>query len=1215
MTKTVKSLKKLLMLCAITLLALLLCLNGIFPVSAYADENKKQTIRISCGINDMLRLDENGIPTGYCKEYLNALAKINNWEFEYVNTSWNKAVAMLESEKLDIIFPTNYLPEREETMEFSSIIAGYNAPGIFARAGSNYSYDDFKSFDGAKIAVTKGSSNDAALKKFAKDKGITYTPVYLDDNRKLISALENGKADLIIFNASNTVKNGVLVSMLDADPFYYTVKKGNDELLHSLNYGMQKMLTEHPDIVSKTNQKCLKGNNLTPKAFTDTEREFIKSNKQITVGFYADTAPLAYINNEGEYDGVFPQLIDYVNKDSNLNIVLKPINPGTDWRELLELGGIDFFIGASSPLANLNDSITITKSFIDYTGVFITKKDYVFDKIETTTIALTYGKSYWADHIPSKFGNVEIKYYNTTKECLLAVQNGKVDGALIKNSEFNYHSKNPRISDLISWENYRDNTEGGLAASVNIDPVMLSVVDKALNCLTDDYVDEALRNHLNMSYEPSFADTLYTSRNIIAIFIIIILTAIVVLIVIRIVRRRQIKANEAAKAHERHQLKILAALSHDYDVIYCTNLDTNTCEIVKMAESPLVKVPDTNIHSEAMRTYIEETVLPEHREKLLKYSDPQEIIEHFKYENDFLLRYQVIPDDTQKDFYEMHFVDASENENEHLMVFGVRCVDDAAKDEQKQKQLLHDALEAAKRASSAKSEFLSKMSHDIRTPMNAIIGMTAIAGAHINEPERIKDALSKISSSSKHLLGLINEVLDMSKIESGTISLSEEEFNLAELINSLATMIQPQIIAHKHTLDIHIFDIKHEDVIGDSLRIQQVFLNIMGNAIKYTNDGGTISLSVREKPINTAKAAQYEFVFKDNGIGMTKEYLEHIFEPFTRAEDVRTSKIQGTGLGMTIAQNIVRMMNGTIDVKSELGKGTEFTVTIFLRLQEKADVDTSDLEGLRVLVVDDDADTCDMVCTLLNEIGMECEGYTSGQEAVEAVKRTVGTEDSFYTAILDWKMPGMNGLETARAIKQLTDNKMPVTILSAYDGTDIEQEARESGIDAFLSKPLFKSSLIRLFRNLKSGEDFKAENKSELHEIENSNYSERRVLLVEDNELNMEIAKEIFEMAKLNVETAENGEVAVKKFLESEEHYYDIIFMDIQMPVMNGYEAARAIRALNRPDAVSTPIVAMTANAFAEDIQQAKNAGMNEHLAKPIDFNMLNEILKKVLDN
>lgn len=747
---------------------------------------------------------------------------------------------------------------------------------------------------------------------------------------------------------------------------------------------------------------------------------------------------------------------------------------------------------------------------------------------------------------------------------------------------------------------------------------MFSIVSKAIKQLSSDLTSSVISNHLNMPYDSyTLADQLYASRLVLCTVAIAILAIVIILMVMLFARRRQRAAEEAIQKREKYQLQILAALSQDYSVIYYVDLDRNQSKAVRQ-EKGLRDTPDTDVpivhpYSEAMKSFLGTYVQPDTRDPLLELCDPQAVICRFREEKGFTVRYRILPNHRNQEFFEMHFVDVSESGQEHAMVLGIRCVDEAVHEEQMQKQLLQDALEAANRASAAKSDFMSKMSHDIRTPMNAIIGMTAIAAAHAENPDRVRDALSKISASSRHLLGLINEVLDMSKVESGTISLSAEEFSLSDLLNSMLLMVQPQIQAHRHSLQIHIQDIQHEDVIGDSLRIQQVFLNLMSNAIKYTPDGGEISLTVREQAVSAKSTGCYEFIVEDNGIGMSEEYLAHIFEPFSREEDLRTSKIQGTGLGMAIAQNIVQMMNGSITVESQPGKGSKFTVTIYLRLQDVQDIDTSELADLPVLVVDDDDCACESLCAMLDEIGMRSEGCTSGQDAVAAVQRALNTEFPFYAAILDWKMPGMDGLDTARAIKRLVGDTLPIIILSAYDWSDIELEARAAGVDAFLSKPVFKSGLIRTFQSLRNEAPEDPGQISPLEPLLQNDFSGRRVLLVEDNELNREIAREVLEMAGLTVEEAENGQIGVDLFSASGSGYYSLILMDIQMPVMNGYDAAAAIRALKHPDALRIPILAMTANAFVEDIQAARAAGMNEHLAKPIDFETLGAALKKYL--
>ena len=524
---------------------------------------------------------------------------------------------------------------------------------------------------------------------------------------------------------------------------------------------------------------------------------------------------------------------------------------------------------------------------------------------------------------------------------------------------------------------------------------------------------------------------------------------------------------------------------------------------------------------------------------------------------------------------------------------------------------LKDAYRAAENASRAKTEFLSNMSHDIRTPMNAIVGLTAIAGANIESQDRVVECLGKITKSSRHLLGLINEVLDMARIESGRMSLAEEDFSLPELVDNLLTLTKPAIDEHKHQLEVHVEHIEHEAVCGDSLRIQQVFVNLMSNAVKYTPDGGNITFTIKEKPNGFSELGCYEFSIEDNGIGMTPEFQKIMFEPFSRADDHRTTKVQGTGLGMAIARNIVNLMNGDIQVESAPNKGTKITVTVYLKLQENEKEQEKELLDLPVLVVDDDKTCCESTVATLQEIGIAGEWVLTGKEAVERCYVRHETNSDYFAVILDWKMPKMDGIATARKIRERVGEDVTIIILTSFDFSEIEEEARAAGVNAFMAKPLFRSRLTATLRQFTSGKQEKNA-RNYLEDFAKENYAGKRILLVEDNELNREIATEIIGMTGVTIDIAENGKIAVEKVMEAPEKWYDLIFMDIQMPIMNGYEATAAIRALagNRG---KVPIIAMTANAFAEDVQLAKNTGMNEHIAKPLDLNKLNDVLKRWL--
>ena len=517
---------------------------------------------------------------------------------------------------------------------------------------------------------------------------------------------------------------------------------------------------------------------------------------------------------------------------------------------------------------------------------------------------------------------------------------------------------------------------------------------------------------------------------------------------------------------------------------------------------------------------------------------------------------------------------------------------------EEQNRKLEIALQHEGAANRAKREFLFNMSHDIRTPMNAIIGFTSLAATHIDNREQVLDYLKKISTSSQHLLSLINDVLDMSRIESGKVKIEEKAVHLPDLVHDVRSIIQPNVAAKRLSLFIDTMDIEDEDIITDPLRLNQILLNILSNAIKFTPTGGMISIRIAQKNGAPKGCVCYEFRIKDNGIGMSEEFQKHIFEAFSREESSTVSGIQGTGLGMSITKNIVDMMGGTIAIESEPGKGSEFIVDLCFALsgQRVEPRQLPQLEGLRALVADDDTDTCLSVSTMLSKIGMRPEWTISGKEAVIRTKYAVEQGDAFSVYIIDWLIPDMNGIEIVRQIRKVIGNRCPIIILTAYDWADIEDEARAAGVTAFCEKPLFLSELRRVL-----AEPFRAEPASEPAQPTAADLKGKKLLLVEDNELNREIALEILKEAGFVVDTAEDGAVAVRKIKQAAPGQYDLILMDIQMPNLDGYEATRQIRALPDAEKANIPIFAMTANAFEEDRQNALAAGMNGHIAKPLD--------------
>ena len=527
--------------------------------------------------------------------------------------------------------------------------------------------------------------------------------------------------------------------------------------------------------------------------------------------------------------------------------------------------------------------------------------------------------------------------------------------------------------------------------------------------------------------------------------------------------------------------------------------------------------------------------------------------------------------------------------------------------QREQTQALQEALMQAQHANRAKTTFLSNMSHDIRTPMNAIIGFTTIAASHIDNKDQVKDCLQKVLSSSNHLLSLINDILDMSRIESGKVQIKETECNISELMHNLVNIIQPQVKAKQLEMFIDTFEVTNEDVMADALKLNQVFINLMSNAVKYTPAGGMITFRIMQKTTFRHGYGDYVFIIKDNGIGMSQEFVKHIFEPFEREASTTQSGIQGTGLGMAITKNIVEMMGGAISVESVLGKGSAFTVELTLKLQDVARnaERIKELNGLRALVVDDDFHVCDSVSKMLKQIGLRAEWTTSGREAVYRAQMAVEEGDAYHTYIIDWQMPETSGVETARRIRSVVREDAPIIILTAYDWTDIEEEAREAGVTAFCAKPLFMSDLKSVL--LAANHLLEKEETAAAWTL--ADFGGKRVLLVEDIELNREIAEVILTEAGFAVETAPDGTDAVSMVKASEENYYDAILMDVQMPIMNGYEATRTIRNLPRKDVKKMPIIAMTANALEEDKEAALKNGMNAHISKPLDMDVFIGVL------
>ncbi|HBZ52313.1 MAG TPA: hypothetical protein DEO82_00930 [Eubacterium sp.] len=696
-----------------------------------------------------------------------------------------------------------------------------------------------------------------------------------------------------------------------------------------------------------------------------------------------------------------------------------------------------------------------------------------------------------------------------------------------------------------------------------------------------------------------------------------ILIIVVLIFIFSMLQRLELQNKLLAEENLRNQQDyMITALASDYKSVYFADLDSDRCICYRssVAKDEGPQVGDEFSFEDAFTRYANDIVAESYREGFLQFINPENILKSLQKER--LLTYHYLIERDGIESYEMlriasvQLTSESVNSAPHAIGLGFTDIDRQMRDQMTQSQVLSDALTTAEEASKAKTTFLSNMSHEIRTPMNAIIGLDSIALSDPDISPSTREYLEKIGSSANHLLSLINDILDMSRIESGRMTLKNEEFSFSKLLEQINIMFSSQSVEKGLNYNCHINGAVDDYYVGDSTKLKQVLINIIGNAVKFTPEGGSIDFIV-ERTSQFDKNSVLRFTIADTGIGISKDYLPHIFDFFSQEDGSATNRYGSSGLGLAITKNIIEMMNGNIEVKSTKGEGTIFTVTVTLKDSEHSITADGELdiapEKMSVLVIDDDPVACEHARLILEKIGISCEIAYSGPEAIEMVKLRHARSNPYNLILVDLKMPNMDGIETTREIRKIIGHESAIIIITAYRWDDVLEEAISAGVDSFIAKPLFANNIIEEFRNALTKKKA-AKNKSEATDL-----SGRHILLAEDVEINAEIMTMVLSMRGISVTLASNGRIAVDKFIESTEGYFDAILMDIRMPEMDGLEATSIIRDLDRADAKNTPIIALTANAFDEDVQRSLQAGMNAHLSKPIDNDTLFETLEKLV--
>ncbi len=1211
------------------LLCFLVLLSNLITITANAAQPAdNRTVKAGIFYFDGYHMEgEEGGYTGYGIEFLNLVSQYShlNFSFSGYEQSWEDMLVMLDNGEIDMVTSARKTPEREEKYAFSRPI-GRNSTVLSVRAGNTSLISgDYDTYDGIIVGIVPGSSQNQRLSEFAQEKGFSYRTKEYEDVAQMAEDLQNGTIDAILSSNLRRTNNEKTLDTIETDYFYAIVRKDDKELLSEINYAIDQMNINEGDWSNVLYYKYYGSTYSSELSFTERELAYIQDvvsgKKQITVTSMGDRKPYSYVEN-GELKGILPEYFAEIMELAGLPYEIVVPNDRAEYYELLDHNGVDVVVDwrqSQSTAEGYSNDGFYTDAYMNTGIALVTRKDFS-GEISTLAVPDIQGDIAIEQDL---IGEAKVLNCSTRESALQAVLDGKADAAYVYTYTAQaFVNKDSTASLQFSMvDSLRFDFKMYVRSSC--DHELITILNKCIHQMPDDAMTHLITKYTaNMPENMSFGQYLRAHPEVIAISVILAAVVIGVIIVLYLRswwNQKLLRTTEYANRKLEEQLAIVNTLSRDYINVYAVNIETGTVRSVKIAGYAAAGLeqdsPKEIPYDDILKDYVNYRVLPEDRQYLSEALALDTILEKLKTSTEYSGSYRVIVDGDTHTYQficavhlEMH---GNIRNRGSFFLMGFRNIDEIVFREQEQKAILETALEDAQHASAAKTTFLNNMSHDIRTPMNAIIGFTSLAVSHINNQKQVEGYLGKILTSSKHLLSLINDILDMSRIESGKVKIEENEASLPEIMHDLKTIVQADVKSKQLSFHVDTLDVTNETIICDKLRLNQVLLNILSNAMKYTGPGGTVSLRIIQTEDAPDGYASYEFRIKDTGIGMSKEFLKHVFEPFEREQTTTVSGIQGTGLGLAITKNIVDMMNGTITVTSEEGKGSEFVVSFQFRVKDDLD-DTEYVEKLadmRALVVDDDINTCTSVSKMLSSFGMRPDWTTRGEEGVIRAEFALEQNDPFKVILIDWLLPDLNGVETARRLRRIVGEETIIILLTAYDWSDIEAEAKEAGVTAFCSKPLFLSEL----------RDILTAPYREIEETENQDASTqfllgKKVLLVEDNELNQEIAKTILEEAGLVIDTADDGIEAVEIMKNANANTYDLILMDIQMPIMDGYTATRTIRAMDDPAKANIPIVAMTANAFDEDRKLAFDAGMNGHVPKPFDISKLMETLKIVLN-
>ena len=1205
---------------------------ALFPQNVRAAGPSEDTVRVGYYEQEVFQegAADGTVKTGYAYEYYQKLSEYTGWRYEYVYGEFGDLYQMLLDGDIDFLAGLAWREDRESIIGYPDAAMGNETYSLVKHDVDDDITLDISTLNGRKIGIIDSAMVDV-LQNFLKEHSIQAEVIKFNDYEPLFEAFDNHDIDILAAEGDGAYgrDHAELLCPFGTSDYYLCVTKSRPDLLAELNEAQTELAVNEPNYINNLRNKFYPVS-ISSRALSEAEKQWLSEHNELRVGYLNNYLPYSDTDSSGNVTGLVK---DYVPKIveglgiQDMSVTYKGYDSYDDMISDLEQGNIDtaFPVGGGLFYSEENGIFQST-SVISAATEIVYSGDYSDDTLKHFAVNENNRMQYY--FVLTYYPDAEITFYPSVDACLKAVIDGEVGCTTLNGLRANDILRNNRYKRLsLLQTSYEDDRCFGVQIG---NEGLLRLINRGISLAGEDYAQNLAFRYTDQLYTYSALDML---RDNMALFgtLMLVIAALIIALLVRDRRRsrREITNKENARKelekanaeileqyhHREQQDKMITALASDYRCVYHIDLDKDDA-VCYRADPTDKEQPAEGVHFpyyEFFSKYANNSVAESYRDGFFKFIDPDNIRKALA--DNLIIVYRYLAQRDGKEYYEMirmageRHPDERDDNTVHTVGLGLTVIDEEMRDTLEKNQALAEALDAAEQANKAKTAFLSSMSHEIRTPMNAIIGLNSLALRDETLTEDTREYLEKIGGSAHHLLGLINDILDMSRIESGKLIIRKEEFSFSNMLEQINTMVMSQCNEKGLHYECRVTGGVSDYYIGDDMKLKQVIINILSNAIKFTDAPGSIQFAVERMAVY-GDHSTLKLTVKDTGIGMEKEFIPRIFDTFAQEDSSRNNKYGSTGLGMAITKNIVELMNGTISVESEKGVGTEFTVVITLNNCEHQFSSTNFVnpKDMRILVVDDEEIAAEHARIVLDEAGIKADTCYSGQEALNMLEVSHAKHDPYNLVLLDWKMPEMDGIDVARQIRQRYAKETTVIILTSFNWDEIMEEAIHAGVDSFLAKPLFASNVIDEFERIA-----RKNSMSLFNEKSRADLKDRHILMAEDVLINAEIMEQIIMVRGAGIDHAENGKIVLDMFNKSEEGYYDAILMDVRMPEMDGLAATEAIRALDRPDAKKIPIIAMTANAFDEDVQRSLQVGMNAHLSKPVEPDRLYQTLEELI--